>query len=253
MPGCTPEVLGQHPALGVLVMSYLPPGEYRLWKAMLRDGVAEAATARDRRPRAGAHPRLLGGAPELAAQFDSDAIFFDIRLEPYLLADGAAPRRPRAGARGAGRDDALAPRRPRARRRQPEEHPGRRPAARCCSMPNARGGATRRSTSRSASTTCCSSACGIRRRRAHSSLRSTRSTDAYLDGVDWEPRDAIERRAAALLPGLLLARVDGKSPVEYVTEEAQRALVRKAARALLRDPVDRLRAVGSAWRETLDA
>ena len=78
-------------------------------------------------------------------------------------------------------------------------------------------------------------------------------TDAYLDGVDWEPRDAVERRAAALLPGLLLARVDGKSPVEYVTEEAQRALVRKAARALLRDPVDRLRHVGDAWRETLRA
>ena len=29
-PGCTPRVLGQHPALGVLVMSYLPPSEYRL-------------------------------------------------------------------------------------------------------------------------------------------------------------------------------------------------------------------------------
>jgi hypothetical protein len=51
----------------------------------------------------------------------------------------------------------------------------------------------------------------------------------------------------------LLARVDGKSPVEYITDEAQRALVRRAASVLLRDPVDRLRAVGSAWRETLDA
>ena len=77
--------------------------------------------------------------------------------------------------------------------------------------------------------------------------------DAYLDGVDWEPRDALERRAAALLPGLLLARVDGKSPVEYLTEEAQRELVRGVARPLLRDPVEQLRAVSGAWREALRA
>ena len=44
---------------------------------------------------------------------------------------------------------------------------------------------------------------------------------AYRDAVDWEPRGALEARAAALLPGLLLARVDGKSPVEYITDEAR--------------------------------
>jgi len=44
-PGCTPHVLGQHPALGVLVMSYLPPSEYRLWKQSLRDGQVERLKA----------------------------------------------------------------------------------------------------------------------------------------------------------------------------------------------------------------
>ena len=33
--------------------------------------------------------------------------------------------------------------------------------------------------------------------------------EAYLAGVDWEPRADVEARAAALLPGLLLARVPG--------------------------------------------
>ena len=42
------------------------------------------------------------------------------------------------------------------------------------------------------------------------------SVDAYLAGVAWEPRATLEARAARLLPALLLARVDGKSPVEYV-------------------------------------
>src|SRR5262249_44238078 len=46
---------------------------------------------------------------------------------------------------------------------------------------------------------------------------------AYLRGVTWEPAALMEARAARLLPGLLLARVDGKSPVEYVDAEWQRA------------------------------
>ena len=71
---------------------------------------------------------------------------------------------------------------------------------------------------------------------------------AYLDAVDWEPREAIERRAAALLPGLLLARVDGKSPVEYIDDDADRERVRRVAGALLRRPVARLGDVAGAWR-----
>ncbi len=41
--------------------------------------------------------------------------------------------------------------------------------------------------------------------------------DSYLSLVDWEPMTDIEARTARLLPGLFLARVDGKSPVEYIT------------------------------------
>ena len=73
----------------------------------------------------------------------------------------------------------------------------------------------------------------------------------YLAGVGWEPPAALERRAARLLPGLLLARVDGKSSVEYITDEADREVVRRVARALLADPVHRLADVRTAWREEL--
>src|SRR4029079_8746017 len=41
---------------------------------------------------------------------------------------------------------------------------------------------------------------------------------AYLRHVAWEPPDNCEERAAALLPALMLARIDGKSPVEYLTD-----------------------------------
>ena len=75
---------------------------------------------------------------------------------------------------------------------------------------------------------------------------------AYLQEVDWEAPDRIEQRAAALLPGLFLARIDGKSPVEYVTEERQRERVRRVAGALLRQPVASLRSVRAAWAEELE-
>ena len=70
---------------------------------------------------------------------------------------------------------------------------------------------------------------------------------AYLAGVQWEEPGLLEARAARLLPGLLLARIDGKSPVEYITTDAQRNRVRHFARALLAAPVPRLGEIVAAW------
>ena len=70
--------------------------------------------------------------------------------------------------------------------------------------------------------------------------------DTYLAGVTWEPAAAVEARAATLLDGLLLARVDGKSPVEYLRTEPQRARVREFA-------MTRLRAHGTPVADTAGA
>jgi aminoglycoside phosphotransferase (APT) family kinase protein len=75
--------------------------------------------------------------------------------------------------------------------------------------------------------------------------------EAYLAGVTFEPRLALEGRAASLLPALLLARVDGKSPVEYLTDDAQKDTVRRVARRLLADPPERLAAVRDAFHGSL--
>jgi hypothetical protein len=74
---------------------------------------------------------------------------------------------------------------------------------------------------------------------------------SYLERVGWEDRSGFEERAASLLPGLLLARVDGKSPVEYVTDEAQKELVRKVARPLIQQAPSTLAAVRDAWQRSL--
>lgn len=58
---------------------------------------------------------------------------------------------------------------------------------------------------------------------------------AYLAGTDWEPAGALEGRAAALLPALALARIDGKYPVEYLSQPA-RARVRRLAIPMVLTP-----------------
>jgi len=74
--------------------------------------------------------------------------------------------------------------------------------------------------------------------------------DAYLQGVSWEAAPEVEARAASLLPGLLLARVDGKSPVEYLEDESSKSRVRRVARTLLAAPVPNLAAVRRQWQES---
>jgi 5-methylthioribose kinase len=59
--------------------------------------------------------------------------------------------------------------------------------------------------------------------------------DAYSAEVD-DLRLGVGRFAARTTGALMLARVDGKSPVEYLTDERDRALVRSIGRDVLLDP-----------------
>jgi len=56
-----------------------------------------------------------------------------------------------------------------------------------------------------------------------------------------------------LLPGLFLARVDGKSPVEYLTREPEKDTVRRVARSLLADPPDCLAEIRRVWASAIHA
>jgi aminoglycoside phosphotransferase (APT) family kinase protein len=74
--------------------------------------------------------------------------------------------------------------------------------------------------------------------------------DAYRRHVHWEPWADVERRAASLLAALMLARIDGKSPVEYLTDEAQRDRVRQFARERIASPRSTLAALAADWEST---
>ncbi len=59
--------------------------------------------------------------------------------------------------------------------------------------------------------------------------------EGYRGHIVWEEPAALEARVAALLPALMLARVDGKSPVEYLSRAGQDA-VRAVALPLIAAP-----------------
>ena len=69
--------------------------------------------------------------------------------------------------------------------------------------------------------------------------------------MTWEEPGDVEERAAALLPALLLARVDGKSPVEYLTAEKDKTAVRNGAMNLFNAKPRALSALADAWRTSL--
>jgi len=62
---------------------------------------------------------------------------------------------------------------------------------------------------------------------------------AYAAHVTWERPAALEARVCHLLPALMLARVDGKSPVEYLSEDG-RETVRALAVDGLGHPAEKL-------------
>ena len=73
---------------------------------------------------------------------------------------------------------------------------------------------------------------------------------SYSAHVCWEEPEDVEARTVRLLPALMLARVDGKSPVEYLTPREQ-SVVRQIARTLILSPVPRLPDLVSTCRDLL--
>lgn len=245
-PDQAPRLIARDAERGVFAMAFLEPAQHPLWKAELLAGRVDVGFA-GQVGRALARIHAASAAePVLAARFDTDAYFHALRLDPYLLA--AARRRPEAAsvlealvARTAGIHVALV-------------HGDVSPKN---ILMGPRGpvfldAETAWWGDPAFDLAFCLNHLLLKQRVAPQAAGAldqsfTALTQAYLARVEWEPLAALEARAATLLPALLLARVDGKSPVEYLPDEARRAPVRRMALALLADGPQTLDAVRAAW------
>jgi aminoglycoside phosphotransferase (APT) family kinase protein len=248
VPGHVPRVLGQDDASKSFVMEFLGP-EFRNWKSDMLGGRVDAGVA-------GAVGDVLGRIhaataddAALAARFATDANFHSIRLEPYLVET--------ARVHPALADVLLATVARTARNRRVLVHGDVSPKnvmvgphgpvlldAECAWFGDP--------------------AFDLAFCLNHFLLKSAHMParlDALMAGfgalkasyfarVAWEPQRDLETRVASLLPGLALARVDGKSPVEYLGE-AQRDLVRTLAVKLLHGSADSLDVIAAFWAREL--
>lgn len=252
VPGAAPLVIFHDEREMLCAMSFLDPQTHPLWKLELRDGRADPADAAAVGDRLGRIHAATANNPITATEFPPNPIFHAIRLEPYLEATAAVHPDLREHLYALSRRTGAM--------RLAMVHGDVSPKnillgphgpvfldAECACMGDP--------------------AFDIAFCLNHLLLKSlwnpgaspvfgacfSALARAYLARVDWEPVANLEARAASLLPALLLARVDGKSPAEYITTEAQRHPVRQCARPLIINSPAQLEDVLTAWNKELES
>ena len=90
VPGAVPEIRGEDRGLGMFAMAFLDASAFPVWKDQLRDGVIDPAAARAVGARLARIQSVAARDVALADRFANHETFHAIRLEPYLLATAEA-------------------------------------------------------------------------------------------------------------------------------------------------------------------
>ena len=245
-PRNVPRVYARDDDAGFFVMEYLPPETHPNWKAQLMSGIVDPAFAAAVGDLVGALQAFSVRDAGVPARFATDANFAALRLDPYLRTTAA--RSPAV----AGQLEALADRT--AGTHLALVHGDVSPKnilagpggpvlldAECAWFGDPAFDVAFCLTHLALKMM-------VRPDRATELLQAARALiDAHAVHIDWEDARAHARRVATLLPGLLLARVDGASPVEYLNG-GQRDLVRQIATGMLQEHSGSLVGVLQAWR-----
>ena len=246
VPNAVPRILAHDPDVGAFAMDYLDPADHPVWKAELAAGRADPLFAAQVGTTIGTIHAATAHDDAMAKRFANDALFHAIRLEPYLEATAAshpalAPklmalsRDTLAGKIALVHGDVspknilVGPRGPVILDAECAWYGD--PAfdvafclnhmlLKCVWTPRA-----------AADFLSCFDAL----------------SDAYRACITWEGADVLEARAAALLPGMLLGRIDGKSPVEYITNDSDKSRVRAIACHFIDKTPTRLSDIRNAW------
>jgi len=252
VPGVAPAILASDPEAGIFAMDYLDPADHPVWKQELRAGRADPAFAAEvGRTIAAIHAGTQGSA-EIAQRFDNEETFHSIRIEPDFDA-AARMHKDLSGPLLALAHDTLGA-------KLALVH-GEVSPRNILVGPN--GPVILDAECAWYGEPAFDIAFCLNHMLLKCLWRLTASADflacfealaeAYLAGVSWEAPAAIEERIARLLPALFLARVDGKSPAEYVTEEADKERIRRIARPLIAWPPRRLSEIQAIWAQEVSA
>jgi tRNA A-37 threonylcarbamoyl transferase component Bud32 len=242
-PGVTPEVLGHDPSRGVLVTEYLPSSEHTVWKDELQNGVVRtdlvrqlALTLRH------LHDRSLADSQAHAA-FNQPDLIHALRLSPYFLA--SIPANPELESELTELVNLFE------RNRHWLIHGDFSPKnilfgrdhpvildAECANTGDA-----------AFDLAFCSAHLCLKAawKTQHTSKYKAAFDTFYAAYFEAGTDSDLDTRAARYLSGFLLARMDGKSPVEYITAPADKAAIRNFARNHLKQTPTSLRTLAEEW------
>jgi len=229
VPGAAPQVLGEDDAHGIALLEYLPPEDCRLWKAELLAGRADPRVPIAVADALGRIHAATLNDPETAIAFSTDALFDALRLDPYLRT--LATRHPALA------DPILACLKATASTKIALVHGDVSPKNILVSIEDGHPVLLDAECAWYGDPAFDAAFClnHLLLKAVHlPSIRTDLLAQARAFLQKWighfpvPIRAALEQRTATLLPCLLLARVDGKSPVEYL-DPAEQQLVRDIA------------------------
>jgi aminoglycoside phosphotransferase (APT) family kinase protein len=251
-PQSVPRPLAHDAKSGLFAMSFLAPEQYPVWKSQLLAGIVIPSFAAQVGVLLAHFHNTSVNRPDLANEFASLENFHSLRIEPYLLA--TAVRHPDL----AGRLQAIAHRTSGIALALVHGD---------ISPKNILVGAKGPVVLDAECAWYGDPAFDIAFCLNHLLLKSlvrpdctsallqsfSQLAESYFDRATVESRLRLEARVLELLPALMLARVDGRSPVEYLSGKTEEQdLVRRVARSLLNAPVEHLAMIPLVWAQEMD-
>lgn len=246
VPGCVPRILAEDRQAHLFAMNYFDPKTHPGWKTQLLAGHVDSDFASQVGRSLALVQAASAGKADIAARFAHDAMFLALRIEPYLLFTA------KAHPDHAARLEKMA-------RELAQSHIALMHGD--VSPKNILVGPSG-PVFLDAETACygdpafdlafCLNHLLLKCVWAPAHLSSyLRAFDAlrraYFDQAAWESADGLDRRTASFLAAFLLARIDGKSPVEYITAPRKKEFVRQAAREFLSQHELTLSGMVSVW------